>query len=176
MRRFAAITAIALAIAAAGALAALPLTLAPASSSVLRCTAAQLALRAGRVGVAAGNYGRVLVLTNVLAPACSIRGYPGIQLIDARGRPISTHPRHGGSYTFPARPVRTVVLAPGASASFALGGPDMGANGRACPSAAAMQIIPPNTSQQIAVAAGVPACGGRVDVSVVVPGTHGPSF
>jgi uncharacterized protein DUF4232 len=161
---------------ATGALAALPLPPAQPSTAVPRCSAAQLALRAGRVGVAAGNYGRVLVLTNVRAPDCTIRGYPGIQLIDARGRPIRTHPRHGGSYTFPARPLRTVVLAPGASASFALGGPDMGANGRACPSTAAMQIIPPNTSQQIALAVGVPACGGRVDVSVVVPGTHGPTF
>jgi hypothetical protein len=166
----------AIAICTIAVLVALPLTPVQGSLPVPRCGAAQLALRAGRAGVATGHYGFVLILRNVLAPACSVRGYPGIQLIDARGRPIPTHPHHGGSFTFPARPPRTVVLAPGASASFALGGDDMGLNGRACPSAAAMEIIPPNTSKQIALASGVPACGGRVDVSVVVAGTKGPHF
>jgi hypothetical protein len=144
--------------------------------SSVPCRAEQLALKPGRASVATGHYKRILVFTHVLAPACRLRGYPGIQLIDGRGRPIRTRAHRGGSFTFPALAPRTVVLRPGARASFALGGDNAGVGGRICPSAAAIQVIPPNTSARIALRLALPACGGRIDVSAVVAGSRGPEF
>jgi hypothetical protein len=64
---------------------------APTSAGAFqRCQPAQLVLSEGRAGAAAGNIGAVFILTDRSNVACYLYGFPGMQLLDAQGRPPPT--------------------------------------------------------------------------------------
>lgn len=53
------------------------------------CVAADLALRAGRAGAAAGTGYTTLVFTNRSTTECQVQGVPLVQLLDSVGRPLA---------------------------------------------------------------------------------------
>lgn len=144
------------------------------------CQDGQLAASAQpSAGSMMNQFGQVVVFTNTSSSACSLRGYPGLQLVDGAGRAMTVPLSRGGGYVFADPDWTTVVLAAsGGQASFTFGGEasDMAHGGTPCPQAAGIRVIPPGDRQQLAVAIGVPACPAGLDVAKVVTGPAGSHF
>jgi len=155
----------------------------PVSPAASRCRSSALAVSVGAAGVAAGSVGQVVTFTNRSAKACSLYGFPGLQLLDAAGHPLPTDVVRGQSVTVPSVPLRTVLLAPGGAASFALGYADQtGYGALRCPTSAEVDLTPPGAERPIAVPWRLSAYGGTTEhlrcgvvvVSPVYPGTGRP--
>jgi hypothetical protein len=125
---------------------------------------------------AAGNIAVTYGLSNASAVACTLFGYPGVQMLDASGRPIPTQVSHGGSYTFPVETPRVVTLSPGAQASFFLGYTDVPSGTEmSCPQSARLNITPPGSTGTVQLADQIAPCGGgAVTVSPVHAGSAPP--
>ncbi len=121
------------------------------------------------------QYGQRIVLTNTSSAACTLDGYPGVALVDSAGHALETTVHHGPGYTFSDPGPSLVHLDPGASASFSIGGADVSQpQGTPCPSAEAVNVIPPNDYTAITVGVRAAACpDGTLDVSAVAAGTGG---
>jgi hypothetical protein len=157
----------------------------PASASWPTCTTFQLRLTGSGIGAGMGNVADLIVLQNRSTTSCKLEGYPGLQLVASCGRllPTTVAPPSAGAYSFPLLLPHRVALPPGAYASFELGWEDVpsGAGNNepynvACPSSAWVRVILPGTHQYGTAALPMGACGGRVDVSPLVPGSSGFSF
>ena len=140
------------------------------------CRQDQLDFSVGGSGAATGHFAQVIVLRNTSSQVCSLRGYPGVQLVNADGSDMPTVPRHGASFMWNTSTYETVRLAPGAFASFKLGGVDMNSTGGQCPVAKTVKIIAPGLFTQVPLQVNWPYCQqGHVDVSPVVAGVRGPA-
>jgi len=84
-----------------------------------------LTLNLVTAGAAAGNYIMSYQFTNTGSDPCALTGYPGVSVLDRRGR-IVQHPasREPGPGTSEILPVVTVDLAKGGHAVFALSSVD----------------------------------------------------
>ncbi|HET7406745.1 MAG TPA: DUF4232 domain-containing protein [Mycobacteriales bacterium] len=146
------------------------------SATRVSCTAAQL-----RPGVAAeqgatGHLQMVIALHNLSATSCHLTGYPGLRLLDAHDKPMTTKVVDGGTYDAPSYTPRTVTLQPGGVASFAVAWDHIpGSTGTSCPAAQKLAILPPGSSDHLTIDAPVDACGGVVHVSAIARGSNGPS-
>lgn len=82
-----------------------------------QCQGSDLALSFVRnFGVALGNRHGSLVVRNRSHRACTVRGYPGLRLMDARRKPQPTRVERGPTYFEPDRGPQVVLLAPEARA------------------------------------------------------------
>ena len=148
----------------------LRVTAAPAA-----CRQDQLDFSVGPTGAATGHYGVTIEIRNTSGAACSLRGYPGVQFVNADGKAMRTRPHHGSSFLWQTDSYETVKVAPGAFASFSLGGVDQSAGGLGCPTASVVKVIAPGLFTQVPIEIQWPYCrAGRVDVSPVVAGVRGP--
>jgi hypothetical protein len=133
------------------------------SAGVSRCLTAELVARPGQGGVAAGSVGDVVHFTNVSHHRCTLHGYPGLQMLNAAGRPIVTDVHRGSSVTVSARPVGLVTLAPGGKASFELGYADAtGFGSETCPTSTRIEITPPNDYRPLTIAWRIQPFGGDI--------------
>jgi hypothetical protein len=128
----------------------------PASTStaLMRCRSAQLTVRQGRLGAAAGSSGTSVIFKNVSSSRCWLEGYPRLQMFNAADRPLPTFVHDGASFmTIPPRlRVRVIKLAPGAAARVYLGFFDSFGGGSAnCPASASLRITPPGDHTPINV-------------------------
>jgi hypothetical protein len=150
------------------------------NGSPLSCADGQLSAKAATsTGSLMNQFGQVVIFTNTSDTSCSLRGYPGLQLVDASGQPLTVPIQRGGGYVFADPDWTTVVLAAhGGQASFTFGGEasDMAKGGKPCPQAAGIKVIPPGDREQISVTIGVPACPAGLDVAKVVAGSEGSHF
>jgi hypothetical protein len=92
------------------------------------------------------------VLRNTSGRTCTVRGYGGLGLVDASGAPLPTRQDR----VSPPAPA-TVTLHPGSSASSqlhwgAVTGTGDATTGDCQPTAAALQVIPPDETQPLSVA------------------------
>jgi Domain of unknown function (DUF4232) len=97
----------------------------------------------------AGQRFVTLVLTNVTRHTCTLLGYPGLRLLDARNRPLPTHVVRDRSRT-----PRVVRLTPGDSARSdlrwsAIPGPGEPQRGRCEPRPARVAVRPPGVAQRL---------------------------
>lgn len=136
-----------------------------------RCHTDQLAAALGRTGVAAGSVGTSIVLRNVSPTACSLDGYPSIQLLGAAGTRIQTIVNHGPEMVIPPHlRVRMVRLAPGHSARVYIGytnvGGFLGVRGFAgCAATVGVRLRLPGDHSQITLKVsigGATEMGGRI--------------
>jgi hypothetical protein len=128
------------------------------------CRAAQLVLSylGGQGATGHGDLG--FAMRNTGAHACHTYGYPGIQFLDRTGRRLPTIPTHSPEDFFGHSPLRGLFVAPGASVSFRLDvSHGSGAKGR-CPTAAALQVIPPGDTHALTTSLtnGAYECGHAV--------------
>lgn len=88
-----------------------------AAGPVPRCHTQNLA--AGLHGFQAGlaNRGFILTLTNTGSTSCSLSGYPGLGLENARHQALPSHTFQGGTYFDPNPGRSVIVLSPGETAS-----------------------------------------------------------
>lgn len=100
-------------------------TTSPLPTAQEACAAHNLILHLLTTGAAAGNYIMVFEFTNIGSTPCSVTGYPGVSVLDAKGR-IVQHPasRSPGPGTSQILPVTTVTLTNGGHAQFLLASVD----------------------------------------------------
>lgn len=116
---------------------------ATAAATPPRCTEEGLAggLHGSQVGL--GNYGFILTLTNTSNVSCSLYGYPGLGLQNARHQVLPSHTFWGSTY-FDQDPGRAlIVLSPGETVSADVA---YSSDGDASHSVAAtyLEVTPPN--------------------------------
>jgi hypothetical protein len=149
-------------------------TTAANSASAPTCLASQLSIGPHQGGGAAGTIVLTISMRNASATACTLQGYPGMQLLGAQGTPMPTNVVRGGfSGSVPAAVSQApslVTLAPGFTASFWLQYEDVPVGGEtSCPTSAKAQITPPNDTTPALVALAISPCnGGTVHVSPVL--------
>ena len=97
--------------------------------------------------------------------ACSMFGFPGVQLLDAHGSPLST--RVGHAY-FDTGPARRVLLQPFGYGFFTLAETliPSASDPQPCPRAT-LAVTPPGQRQALTSPQAITPCGGRVTVTPV---------
>lgn len=131
-----------------------------------RCTSAQMGLRLGRADIGAGNIRYSLTFTNNGKSSCTLRGYPGVSLLQRDGqtvgRPATREGAAGGA----------VTLAPGASAHAVLHTINDGLKDAPCwKSAQLVQAYPPGSTEAMtARTSGLRVCGDEFTVTTVSTG------
>jgi len=122
--------------------------MAATSAALASCTTSQLTLSFVRGAAAAGTGYSWYALRNLGRAACSMIGYPGVAVLDARGRVVQ-HPARRGA--LPAAPVRLVTLKPGTRAEFLVNSTDI-VPSPGCPRAyrgVSLRVLPPGQSTPI---------------------------
>jgi Protein of unknown function (DUF4232) len=146
---------------------------ATASTQAQTCQSSQLTLALDHTGVALGHVASVLRLDNSSQQACTLDGYPTVQLLDARQQPLPTHQQQTTmAYTFTVPVPQPVVLASGASAYFHLEWSDMPPSGQSCSyNAAYLQVTPPQNQTPLPILPGfgTSICDGNIITSPIVP-------
>ena len=113
--------------------------------------------------MATGHVVQQIRLKNVSPTACTLKGYPRLQLLDATGAPLTTHLHFGADYIVPKIAVRTVTLAPKAAAGFLVGYEDAtGYATKSCPTSSAIEIYPPQDTSALKVRWHLSPYGGSV--------------
>ncbi|MEU8780004.1 DUF4232 domain-containing protein [Streptomyces sp. NPDC048637] len=134
-----------------------------------RCTAADMSLRLGASDAGAGNIRYPLVFTNKGKKACSLRGFPGVSLINRDGSPVGKPAtREGGAGG-------AVRLQPGQSAHALLHTLNEGVSDTPCwANSQIVFVYPPGSKESMTTGSrGLRVCGGRFDVTAVAPGSLG---
>jgi hypothetical protein len=140
-----------------------------AMSASDRCTAANMSLRLGPSDIGAGNIRYPLVFTNNGKSACSLRGYPGVSLMQRDGstigKPATREGAAGGS----------VRLQPGQSAHAVLHTVNDGVSDTPCWSKSQIvYVYPPGSKESMTTHSdGLRVCGGRFAVTTVEAGSLG---
>jgi hypothetical protein len=118
---------------------------------------------------AAGTNEVTFGLRNTASVPCPLFGYPGLQLLGADGANLATNEVQGGGLSFTNFARADVSVAPGATAYVNIGYSDVTTGTESsCPTATAIQIIPPNTTTELKVSGQFTVCnGGTVNVSPV---------
>lgn len=157
-----------------------PTTLAATPEAAAGCHASQLRAALGAQGGATGHDVAVITLQNSSGTACTLDGYPGLQLRGAQGNPLPTTVGHrldtylGFSNVAPSPQV--VSLAPGASGSFDVTyspNPSGSQTEAMCAPSAQVAVTPPDAGHPLVIPARLAACGGQLEVSPVVAGSQG---
>lgn len=141
------------------------------------CTTADLRVSVHALQPAAGNRYAALRLTDSTSHQCRTEGYPGLQLVDAAGRPLPTDAVRNTS----VRPL-PITLGPGGSAWSRLHWTDVAGSGDSpagsCePPPAAIRVTPPDrTTASAALWQLGPVClRGRITERPLTAGS-GPAF
>lgn len=121
---------------------------------------------------AAGTVTTTVGMTNTSSAACTMRGYPGMQLLNSSGAPIPTTVLRGGAQ-FPSAAANAapalVTLAAGASARFSIQWSDVPVGGETtCPASTKSEVTPPtDTAYGVMTLSIAPCDHGTVHVSPV---------
>jgi hypothetical protein len=138
------------------------------------CQSSGLSFSIGQGNGAAGTIEEPVIMTNTSGSACTLSGYPGMQLYDAAGAIPTNVVRGGVTFGTAAAngPVATVTLAPNGTAQFTLHYSDVPVdNESSCPTSTTAHITPPNDLASATVPLAIAPCGmGTVHVSPVYAG------
>jgi len=104
-------------------------------------------------------------LTNT-GPACSLNGYPGIELVDAAGRPIRIDTARGGGFIAEDPGPRDITLNSHGKAWFVISTVTICGSG-AAPASSAVLVTPPGEHGRIHIDAGIEYCEPSIGVSAV---------
>lgn len=134
------------------------------------CQTAQLSLTTEPLGAAMGNVGEWGRLTNHSTTACSLYGFPGARLLDARRNPMTVRVHWQTSAYLYSLAAQRVQLAPGASAYFVIETTDVpSGSATSCPVSSYLDITPPNDVSALTVADKIDDCDGNLYISPVEP-------
>lgn len=140
----------------------------PLATSPARCSPVQLRASVGQQTGGAGSVFTTVVLRNVGARSCTLRGYPGVSLLDRQRRQI------GRTARWDPGVVRLVTLPPGGAASTLVHTLNPGVGTTTClPPSTTLRLYPPGGYIALFVPAHLSECLGTLGVLPVVPGIDG---
>ena len=123
------------------------------------CTAKDLGIHLQTTRGAAGSAYQDFGFVNVTSDSCRLYGYPGVSGVTAGGAVVDFNVGHRSS-----QPERTVLVAPGAQATFSLATTEVGPS---CKTIVALRFIPPNDRRYEQIKVRMRVCGNDVSVSPV---------
>jgi len=134
-------------------------------TGVATCQPGQLTITAGMSNGAAGTIEMTVTMVNNGPGTCTMKGYPGMQLLDGSGNNLPTNVLRGGGPGFlnPAagQPPALVTLTSGQQASFSLSYEDVPVGTEtSCPMSAKTLVTPPNDTAHAVIAFQADPCGG----------------
>ncbi|MGO8861610.1 MAG: DUF4232 domain-containing protein [Acidimicrobiales bacterium] len=132
------------------------------TASTTSCQPSQLHVGLYGSEGAAGTIELTFSLTNTSTMACTMYGYPGMQLLGASGGTVATAVLRGGGLAFENVAATDVSLAPQQTAYFNLGYNDVITGSTGCSMASQVEITPPNDTAYVVVPVfpTIDACGG----------------
>lgn len=140
------------------------------------CTTTQLAVSIGAsTGVPGGRLAPVVV-RNAAGTACTIGGYFGLALVNARGQPLGTSPAQTPGLVGPGRTAVSLTLAGATSAQFLFEWPGDGAPGQTCPMASSVELTAPGQTDHVTIAAktadgtAIALCAAQSEIGPVTAG------
>ncbi|MHB8576874.1 MAG: DUF4232 domain-containing protein [Dehalococcoidia bacterium] len=138
-----------------------------------RCHTSALALAFSGSEGAAGHIFDTFSLVNQSATACTLYGFVGAQMLDGQGRPLPTRVvRNGGMFSNQPGPAQVALQAGGVASFQAEWGDVPTGNQAACPSAARLEVTPPDETTFLILDLGgfslAPCGSGTIDVTPVV--------
>lgn len=139
-----------------------------AVAGVPECSTGALRATIGGHNAGAGNIYTTLVLRNAGHKACLVQGYPGVSLVDRKGRQIGRAARRVAALAAP------IILQPGRTASTMLHTLNPGVGTTACLAAsAALRVYPPDQRASLLMPAHLSECLGVLEVRPLVAGSAG---
>jgi hypothetical protein len=144
------------------------------TSTVPRCYTQNLAAGLHGFQAGLGNRGFILTLTNTGSTSCSLSGYPGLGLQNARHRALPSHTFRGSTYFDPDPGRSLIVLSPGETVSADVA---YAADGMAADSVTAtyLEVTPPNAHLHLTVRIpGAPAVIYHGNLHVTALARHTP--
>ncbi|MEH1898581.1 DUF4232 domain-containing protein [Nostoc sp.] len=134
-----------------------------------RCETNQLSVRRVSEDAGVGNVALTYAFTNNASSPCTLYGYPGLALLDAKGQPLEGVKviRSKDTYFSSKQPRQQVTLAPGKQASFQLAYNHISSPQQNCPISSKIEITPPNAYQHLTVTQEIKPCTGKVRVTPV---------
>ncbi|MGW2569114.1 DUF4232 domain-containing protein [Streptomyces sp. NPDC001537] len=136
-------------------------TAATAAQGPRTCAVSDLYLSMGRKEGAAGSVYWPIRFTNTSATSCTLRGYPGVSVLDPAHRQIGPAATHSG------RPFATVVLAPAHSASAVIRTTNGPVGGPCLRTGTYLRIYPPASFRAVLVPASWTICSHLFQVGPV---------
>ena len=143
----------------------------PAKAEVpQRCHSNQLSVRPVSSSAGAGNRAVNYAFTNTSSSTCALKGYPGLELLNAKNQPIKGIQINWtqSTYFYSAKP-QLVTLAPGAQAYFQAAFNRIPA-GQSCTTSSKLKITPPNAYRSLTLNDQLTVCGGRINLTPVQRG------
>ncbi len=134
-----------------------------------RCETSQLSVRRVSEDAGVGNVALTYAFTNNASSPCTLNGYPGLALLDAKGQPLEGVKviRSQDTYFSSQQPRQQVTLAPGKQASFQIAYNHISSPDKQCPMSSKIQITPPNAYQHFTLTEQIKPCTGKVRVTPV---------
>ncbi|MDF5706417.1 MAG: DUF4232 domain-containing protein [Nostoc sp. S4] len=145
----------------------LPTSQVTIATNPTRCETSQLSVRRVSEDAGVGNVGLTYAFTNNASFPCTLHGYPGLALLDAKDRPLEGVKvlRSQDTYFSSKQPRQQVTLAPGAQASFQIAYNHVSSSEEHCPTSTKIQITPPNAYQHFTLTEEIHPCTGKVRVT-----------
>jgi hypothetical protein len=121
---------------------------------------------------AAGHIAVIYRIHNLWGQACTLYGYPGVQLLDGHFLSLPTTVHRGPGGIVGAIPPRLIRIGAYGNAYFTLGYSDVPVNNQPCETAYYLMIWAPNDVLPVVTyafthAGRITACGGNLNVSPV---------
>ncbi|MFI5909730.1 DUF4232 domain-containing protein [Dactylosporangium sp. NPDC051541] len=145
---------------------------APVSAPV-RCALPNLTVTAGSPDASAGHRAVVLTFTNTATVPCTMRGYPGVALLDGHATQVAQARRTPHGYEGGVQgEAPAVTLAPGRSASAIVEALAANTDGTACVPWSGLLVTAPDERRSTRLGWDSDGCADP-QVHPVVPGTTG---
>ena len=134
-----------------------------------RCETSQLSVRRVSEDAGVGNVALTYAFTNNASSPCTLYGYPGLALLDAKDQPLEGVKilRSEGTYFSSKQPRQQVTLAPGKQASFQIAYNHISSTEEQCPMSSKIEITPPNAYEHFTLTEQIKPCTGKVRVTPV---------
>jgi hypothetical protein len=135
------------------------------TTSIGRCTTAELSLRAAGGTAATGHALATFELRNTSSRTCRLLGYPGVQLLDGSGATLADAQRKAGFILGDVAPAAVTVGA-GKSAYFGVESVNVCQGDLNPTPSASLRVTPPDETAPLTVAATINVCKGQQSVLV----------
>lgn len=132
-----------------------------AASTVRSCTVGDLRLSMGRQDVGAGQLYWPIRFTNTGRSSCTLRGYPGVSVLDRSHRQI------GASATRARQSYGTVTVRPGRTVTAVVHTTNGPIGGSCRPTGSYLRVYPPGSRRSVVVRAALRVCSGTFTIAPV---------
>lgn len=118
------------------------------------CTTTQLSVSIGASTSASGGRQVPFVVRDAATGTCTLHGYFGLALVNAKGQPLGTSPAQTPGLVAPAgAPSGPVSVGGAATAQFLFEWPGSPTPGQSCPAASSVELTAPGQTDHLTVAA-----------------------